>query len=217
MRARFASRLNRSTATARACNLDSRTRHTLASATMSYSPSASNERSIETARKPRRCHTRAHRRRGARPRDPRAPPRASASIRPSSSIILAALHASPTFSSSGRPSLAVHAEASRRWHSVPSCGNVSVKNVQAGSVSSLGRSAGAMARAGQGRVHCEKSRPADLMYRGGSDARMERSRRYVTDITAVTVGLPARHHRGLSPTGRAGPWEREGGAYGGIE
>ena len=82
---------------------------------------------------------------------------------------------------------------------------------------SLGRSAGAMARAGEGHVRREKSRPADLMYRDGSDGRMERSRRYVTDVTAVTVGLPARHHRGLSPTGQAGPWGRLGEVCGGIE
>ena len=91
------------------------------------------------------------------------------------------------------------------------------KQSTGGSVPSLGRSAGAMARAGQGRVCREKSRPADLMYRGGSDGRMERSRRYVTDVTAVTVGHPARRRQGLSPTGQAGPWGRLGEAYGGIE
>ena len=50
---------------------------------------------------------------------------------------------------------------------------------------SLGRSAGAMPRAVEGCVRREKSRPADLMYHSGSDGRMERSRRYVTDVTAV--------------------------------
>ena len=82
---------------------------------------------------------------------------------------------------------------------------------------SLGRSAGAMARVGEGRVHREKSRPADLMYRGGSYGRMEHSQRYVTDVTAVTAGPPARHHQGRSPAGRPGPWGRLGEAYGGIE
>jgi hypothetical protein len=91
------------------------------------------------------------------------------------------------------------------------------KQSTGGSVLSLGRSAGAMALAGQGRVRREKSRPADLMYRGGSDGRMERSQRYVTDVTDVPAGLPARHHRGMSPTGQAGPWGRLGEAYGGIE
>ena len=81
----------------------------------------------------------------------------------------------------------------------------------------LGRSAGAMAHAAEGCVGREKSRPADLMYRGGLDGRVERFRRYVTDVTAVTVGLPARHHRGISPTGQAGRWRRLGEAYGGIE
>ena len=82
---------------------------------------------------------------------------------------------------------------------------------------SLGRSAGAMSRAVEGCVRREKSRPADLMYHSGSDGRMERSRRYVTDVTAVTVGPSARHHRGVSPAGQAGPWGRSGEAYGGIE
>ena len=91
------------------------------------------------------------------------------------------------------------------------------KQSTGGSVPSLGRSAGAMARAGQGRVCREKSRPADLMYRGGLDGRVERSQRYVTDVTAVTVGPSARHHRGVSPSGQAGPWGRLGEAYGGIE
>jgi hypothetical protein len=91
------------------------------------------------------------------------------------------------------------------------------KQSTGGSVLSLGRSVGAMALAGQSRVRREKSRPADLMYRGGSDGRMERSQRYVTDVTDVPAGLPARHHRGMSPTGQAGPWGRLGEAYGGIE
>jgi hypothetical protein len=91
------------------------------------------------------------------------------------------------------------------------------KQSTGGSVPSLGRSAGAIARAGQGRVCREKSRPADLMYRGGLDGRVERFRRYVTDVTDVPAGLPARHHRGLSPNGQAGPWRRLGEAYGGIE
>ena len=82
---------------------------------------------------------------------------------------------------------------------------------------SLGRSAGAMARAVEGCVRREKSRPADLMYHSGSDGRMERSRRYVTDVTAVTVGLPARHHRGMSPAGQAESWGRLAEAYRGVE
>ena len=85
---------------------------------------------------------------------------------------------------------------------------------------SLGRSAGAMARAGEGRVRREKSRPADLMYRtqwlrwphGALPALCNGS-----DVTAVTVGLPARHHRGVSPAGQAGSWGRLGEAYGGVE
>ena len=124
---------------------------------------------------------------------------------------------------SARPAV-LHSPSTRRRHAggtpcraAATARAKTCKQSTGGSVPSLGRSAGAMACAGQGRVRREKSRPADLMYRGGSDARMERSRRYVTDMTAVTVGLLARHHRGLSPTGRAGPWEREGEAYGGLE
>ena len=91
------------------------------------------------------------------------------------------------------------------------------KQSTGGIVPSLGRSAGAMARVGEGRVHREKSRPADLIYRGGSDGRIEHSQRYVTDVTAVTVGPSARHHRGVSSAGQAGPWGRLGEAYGGVE
>jgi hypothetical protein len=87
------------------------------------------------------------------------------------------------------------------------------KQSTGGSVPTLGRSAGAMVHAAEGCVGREKSRPADLMYRGGSDGRMERSQRYVTDVTDVPAGLPARHHRGMSPTGQAGPWGRLGEAY----
>ena len=54
----------------------------------------------------------------------------------------------------------------------------------------VGRSAGAMAHAAEGCVGLEKSRPADLMYRGGSDGRVELCREpYVSAMFATSLTL----------------------------
>ena len=81
----------------------------------------------------------------------------------------------------------------------------------------LVRSACAMARAGSSRGRRDRSRHADLMRHSGVDGRMERIRRYVTDVTDVTVGHSARPHRVWTPAHPSWPWERSGSAYRGSK